>query len=81
MLRPPIQVLRRRYRHLGLKVVALGVQEGLILLAAASGRKLATRISLAAPMLQKVGSSDFDAAPVLQVMPYAPMNGHGSELF
>ena len=59
----------------------LRVQDGLILLAAASGRKLSPLISLAACVLQKVGSSDFDAAPVLQVMPHAPMNGHGSELF
>ena len=59
----------------------LRVQDGLILLAAASGRKSATRILLAARVLQKAGSSDFNAAPVLQVMPHAPMNGHGSELF
>ena len=43
--------------------------------------KLAPPILLAAGVLQKIGSSDFDAAPVLQVMPHAPMNGHGSELF
>ena len=57
------------------------VQDGLILLAAASSRNLAPRISLAVCVLQKVGSSDFDAAPVLQEMPQAPMNVHGSELF
>ena len=59
----------------------LRVQDGLILLAAASSRNLAPRISLAVCVLQKVGSSDFDAAPVLQEMPQAPMNVHGSELF